>query len=368
MDQFETSGEFFDGVTANSTQVPVVISGLGVSFELAGEWIEWPMTDLRCLQDQARDSGMILDLEDDSEARLIVKDRAATKFLWSLPNRLNSRKTSKQMKKRVAIWGVAAVVSVCLILFVVVPGLSNTLAKYIPMEREIAMGKYALRQIEWVVSKSDGTELTCTGADGLKALDKMSKRLKDNFETDYPLNVRVFRHEMVNAFAVPGGQIVLFEGLIEAAKTPEEVAGVLAHEFGHTINRDPTRLSLRSAGSAGLLGLVFGDFAGGFAALALAEALLSANYSQEAETNADAFSHELFAKAKLPSSHFATFFEHLIKETGGEDELLSHISSHPNLQGRANAAKSADVIRGGNFTPVLTPTEWASLRRICDME
>ena len=42
MDQFETSGEFFDGVTANSTQVPVVISGLGVSFELAGEWIEWP--------------------------------------------------------------------------------------------------------------------------------------------------------------------------------------------------------------------------------------------------------------------------------------------------------------------------------------
>lgn len=365
MERFETSGEFFDGETANSTQVPVVISGEGVSFEIDGAWYEWPMTDLRCLQDQARDSGMILDLEDETEARLIIKDRAATKFLWSIPNNLKTRKTSSKMKKRVAFWGVAAVVSVCLILFVVVPSMSNTLAKYIPLDREIAMGKYALRQIEWAVSKSDDQELTCKGSQGVKALEKMSKRLKDNFETDYPLDVRVFRHEMVNAFAVPGGQIVLFEGLIKAAKTPEEVAGVLGHEFGHTINRDPTRLSLRSAGSAGLLGLVFGDFAGGFAALALAEALMSANYSQEAETNADIFSHEIFAKAELPSARFATFFEHLIEEVGGDDSVLSHISSHPNLQDRADAAVSADVIGDRDFTPVLTPDEWAALKGIC---
>jgi Zn-dependent protease with chaperone function len=364
MDVFETSGEYFDGETAASAQVPVLISPNGVKFQLGGDWIDWPMTDLRCLQDQARDAGMILDLEDNSEARLIVKDRAATQYLWSLPNALTKRKTSSKMKRRVLFWGAGAITSVCLIMFVIVPALSDTLARYIPIEREVALGKYSLKQIEWLVS-SDETDLVCQGEAGQAALAKMATRLKDNFETDYPLEVRVFRHEMVNAFAVPGGQIVLFEGLIAAAETPEEVAGVLGHEFGHVVNRDPTRLSLRSAGSAGLLGLVFGDFAGGFAALALAEALVSANYSQDAETQADIFSHQLFARAKLPSKDFARFFKQLREDSGGDEGLMSHISSHPDLSAREQAAIDADVIADGDFTPVLTNTEWLALKQIC---
>ena len=362
---FQTAGEFFDGKTAKSIHVPVLISADGVKFQIDDTWIEWPMHDLRCLQDQARDTGMILDLEDNSEARLIIQDRAATAHLWALPNRLTKRATSSTMKRRVISWGAGAISSVCLILFVIVPALSDTLARYIPIEREIALGKYSLRQIEWAVSGGEG-DLTCNGEQGTKALAKMAKRLKDNFETEYPLEVSVFNHEMVNAFAVPGGQIVLFEGLLKAAKTPEEVAGVLGHEFGHAVHRDPTRLSLRSAGSAGLLGLVFGDFAGGFAALALAEALISANYSQDAETNADTFSHKLFARAKLPSKRFSNFFKYLMNEHGADDGLMSHISSHPDLAGRERAAIDADVIGNETFTPVLSSIEWAALRRICN--
>jgi Zn-dependent protease with chaperone function len=364
MTAFETSGEYFDGETAASQQVPVSISPNGIQFQLGADWIDWPMADLRCLQDQARDTGMILDLEDNSEARLIIKDRAATMYLWSLPNTLKKRKTSARMKRRVLLWGAGAIASVCLIMFVIVPTLSNTLARYIPVEREVALGKYSLKQIEWMVGDGEN-DLVCDGAAGQAALAKMSKRLTDNFETEYPLDVRVFRHEMVNAFAVPGGQIVLFEGLLKAAKTPEEVAGVLGHEFGHAVNRDPTRLSLRSAGTAGLLGLVFGDFAGGFAALALAEALVSANYSQDAETQADIFSHELFARAKLPSKRFGNFFKQLRDEHGSGGGLMSHVSSHPDLEGRENAAIAADVVGEGAFVPVLDKTEWAALQQIC---
>jgi Zn-dependent protease with chaperone function len=364
MDVFETSGEYFDGATAVSTQVPVEISPYGVKFQFGNDWIDWPMADLRCLQDQARDAGMILDLEDDSEARLIIKDRAATQHLWSLPNSLTKRTVSSKMKRRVLFWGAGAIASVCIIMFVIVPALSNTLARYIPIEREVALGKYSLKQIEWMVG-GDGEDLRCTGEKGQAALAKMATRLKDNFETDYPLEVSVFRHEMVNAFAVPGGQVVLFEGLLKAAKSPEEVAGVLGHEFGHVVNRDPTRLSLRSAGSAGLLGLVFGDFAGGFAALALAEALVSANYSQDAETQADVFSHELFARAKLPSKDFGRFFNSLAGDRGGDAGLMSHISSHPDLHAREQAAIDADVIGEAEFVPVLTDVEWVALKQIC---
>ena len=62
----------------------------------------------------------------------------------------------------------------------------------------------------------------------------------------------VRQHKTINAFAVPGGNVVLFEGLLDAARSPEEVAGVLGHEVGHVMNRDPMRLNLRSAGSVGI--------------------------------------------------------------------------------------------------------------------
>jgi Zn-dependent protease with chaperone function len=366
MDRFETSGQYFDGETAVSQHVSVEITGSGVSFVLAdGTSQEWPMVNLRCQQDQARDAGMILDLEDETEARLIIKDRAATKFLWNLPNNLTKRTVSSSMKKRVLFWGVGAIASVGLILFVILPALANTLARYIPIEREIALGKYTLSQIEWAVSDGD-EDVVCRDPAGEAALKKMAARLKDNFETDYPLEVRVFRNDQINAFAVPGGQVVIFNGLLEEADSPEEVAGVLAHEFGHVVNRDPTRLSLRSAGSAGILGMVFGDFAGGFAALAVAEAMISASYSQDAETQADAFSHELFARAELPSVKFADFFNVLIDKHGEGGGMLSHVSSHPDLAARAKAAVEADVIGQKPFDPVLTASEWSDLKKICE--
>lgn len=62
---------------------------------------------------------------------------------------------------------------------------------------------------------------------------------------------------------MPGGLIILFRGLIDAAESSDEVAAVYAHELGHVVARDPTRIALRSAGSIGVLGLLLGDFAGG---------------------------------------------------------------------------------------------------------
>ena len=84
----------------------------------------------------------------------------------------------------------------------------------------------------------------------------------------------------------PGGRLVFFRGLLEEAENPDEVAAVLAHEIGHVVYRDPTRDALRSAGSLGVLGLLFGDFAGGTVALFIANQLINASYSQAAEARA----------------------------------------------------------------------------------
>jgi len=175
----------------------------------------------------------------------------------------------------------------------------------------------------------------------------------------------VLDHEMINAFALPGNYIVFFRGLIDKAETPEEIAAVFAHEIGHVVSRDPTRHALRSAGSLGVLGLLFGDFAGGAAALFLVERLIEANYSQGAEAAADVFAHEVLQDADIAPSALATMFERFLEIGGEPSPLVSHFLSHPSLGDRIQAARDATP-DGFEATPILTAQEWQALRDICD--
>ena len=170
---------------------------------------------------------------------------------------------------------------------------------------------------------------------------------------------------MVNAFALPGGYVVFFRGLIEKAEEPEEVAAVFAHEVGHIAARDPTRIALRSAGSIGVLGLLLGDFAGGAVVLFLAERIIQADYTQEAEGAADTFAHKVLLAADLPPSAIATFFERLDAENDEDAGLMAHFMTHPALGDRIAAARAAEPA-DAEFRPLLTPQEWSALQSICD--
>ncbi|MEM9852753.1 MAG: M48 family metallopeptidase, partial [Pseudomonadota bacterium] len=268
------------------------------------------------------------------------------------------------MGRRLAVWGTGAVASVLVILLVILPAMADTLATFIPRDREVAIGRASLNQISRALGGSRES-LTCNGAEGRAALDKMTARLLGDRTLDYDLDVQVFRHKAVNAFAVPGGHVVLFDGLLQAAGSPEEVAGVLGHEIGHVINRDPTRLTLRSAGSVGILGLLFGDFAGGAAVIVVTERLMAASYAQDAERGADRVAHDLLAQAGLPSQPLALFFIKLRDRYGERGGLLSHLASHPDLGSRADAARAADRVGDVPYVPVLSDREWAALKSIC---
>ena len=65
-----------------------------------------------------------------------------------------------------------------------------------------------------------------------------------------------------NAFALPGGKVYVFNGLLAKAENPDEIAGVLAHEFGHLKHRDGTRNLIYNGGTSFLIGLLFGDVTG----------------------------------------------------------------------------------------------------------
>jgi len=358
--------DYLDGQSATVKRVEVIVESS--ELVLAGQDatpIRWRLSNIRSLPDQADPYSIVLTYSGDPLARLIVDDRALRKQLQLRCPNLNKR-LPVQGRGRILGWSIGAIASVCLIIFVLVPTMANQLAEFLPASGEKALGDSTFAQIRSALSDNDVVPVDlCENPAGQAALELMQARLEQATSLPYPLSVHVLDHEMVNAFALPGGYIVIFRGLIDAAEDPDEVAAVFAHEIGHVVNRDPTRSALRTAGSIGVLGLVFGDFAGGTAVLFLVERLIQASYSQEAEAGADAFAHRTLAAQGISPTALATFFERLRDRHGDDDGIVSHLAAHPTLTARIESAIGADNQVSGPIRPSLSDAQWQDLRAIC---
>ena len=327
--------------------------------------LRWPFDGLRATPDQAGRDAMTLAHTADPLARLFLKDAGLRSDLRGRCRNLN-RRPPVRGRGRIAAWALAAIASVALIVFVLVPVMADQLAEFLPPEGEKALGDATFEQIRTALSQSDFDPVRiCNDPAGTRALTQMRQRLEEGTDLPYPLTVHVLDHEMVNAFALPGGRVVFFRGLLDAAKTPDEIAAVFAHEIGHVANRDPARGALRSAGSIGVLGLLFGDFAGGAAVLFLVERLIDAKYSQEAEAGADQFAHSILAEGGMSPAALAGFFERLRTRYGDNDGIVAHFMAHPRLGDRIAAARAAAKQMAGPIRPSLGEEDWQALRGIC---
>ncbi|SFE45875.1 M48 family metallopeptidase [Roseivivax sediminis] len=366
---------FHDGERAKVHDVEVALGPDRLTLVIEGTTLpaplRWPLSDLRALRGQSDARRIVVTRAEDtgdeslqSPARLEIEDTAFRDWLLATRPNLFARDTRPGTRRKVALWLGGAAAAVAVMLFVILPLLAGTLARMLPLEREIAFGKTVTAQMERLLGAREIGALDCTEPAGRAALDAMTGRLMARQDIAYDLNVRVFDHEMINAFAAPGGQVVLIRGLIEEAETPEALAAVLAHEIGHVVHRDPTRAALRTAGSVGLLGLVFGDFAGGAAMLAVAQRLIDASYSRTAETEADAFAHRMLAEADISPAAIGEMFARF-REIGGETPgALAHFASHPQLDARIDAAQAA-IPEGFEPRPLLNDAQWQALQGIC---
>ena len=361
----EAEGRYFDGETARPRDVVVKFgdASLIVLNRTDVPITHWPLASLRKLGDGA--GGMTLIPDHGSSERLMIDDDAMIDAITQVCPDLGRRApVSRNRRRRALIWAVLALTSVYFLFFHIVPAISERMAELIPADAEVAMGEKVVDEIADFFSEDDEA-VFCAAPAGKAALAAMTARLEAGADVYLPLTVQVVKHKMVNAFALPGGQIVLFSGLLDAAETPEEVAGVLAHEIGHVAARDPTRLFLRTAGSAGLLGLLLGDFTGAGATVALAEALLHSSYRREAEAAADVYATDMLNSRGLPTAPFADFFMRLEEKEGASAKFFSHLATHPDLSGRAAKTRAADRIGDAPFDPILTDQQWVALKGIC---
>ncbi len=216
-----------------------------------------------------------------------------------------------------------AILGIVMLYLLVVPALAEKLATRVSAEREQQFGEavYSGMSLE-------GRE------------DKEASLLVSAFfaemgvNSDYTIRVSVVRDETVNAFALPGGRIVIFDALLKKLDSYPELAALLAHEFIHISNQHATKSVFRRLGSQLFLALLFGKFGSVTTVLAdQADNLKSLKYSRALEKEADMEGLDLLLKRNIDPQGFTRLFGKLGQLAGGNGPA-EMLASHPDIGSR----------------------------------
>jgi Zn-dependent protease with chaperone function len=290
-------------------------------------------------------------------ARLEVRDAALAAELVGRCGWLDEDIPGRRGVAIIIGWSLAAALSIIAVVVFGVPLAADRLAPLVPDSFERRLGDVADRQVRAVFG-----EQVCDNAAGQLAFAKLVNILRASAGMDTSVQSGVLATPVPNAFALPGGRVYLFNGLLAKAENADEVAGVLAHELGHLRHRDNMRGLIYNGGTSFLIGLLFGDVTGSGALLFASRTLVTASYSREAEQNADTFAIDTMHKLGRPAKPMG---ELMFRITGKEgDKGLSIISNHPLTEDRLARMSRED--RPVSGPPLLTPEEWRSLKSICD--
>lgn len=202
----------------------------------------------------------------------------------------------------------------------------------IPVEWEQKLGEAAYRDFL-------SQQIIVKEGQAVAAVNEITRRLTERIADDpYQFEVTVVKSDVVNAFALPGGYVVVFTGLLKSAESGEEVAGVLSHELNHVLERHGMERIVKQLGLVAILSIVLGDQQGLMGLTKqIGVELLTLKFGREQETEADVTGIRLLYRAKVDPNGMIRFFERLAQKGKDRVEILS---THPMSDSRALRLKA----------------------------
>jgi predicted Zn-dependent protease len=299
-------------------------------------------------------------------ARLEVRDPllAAAIDERSLPVDRSGR-TERRMRIRIVLWSLAATASLVLVAVLGVPEIATRLTPLVPYAVERRLGDVIDTQVRTSLDSGRlAAAFECGNRPaekaGRAAFERLMSQLEGAAALPFPVAAAAIRRPEANAIALPGGHIYVFRGLIDKAETPDELAGVIAHEIGHVAHRDGTRSVLQGAGLSVLFGMLLGDFVGGGAVVVAATTILKTSYSRDVEASADAHAVRLITAIGGDARALARILLRIAGTTHPGPKILA---DHPDTNDRVAAIEA--MAGSAPTRPLLDPAEWAALKSIC---
>lgn len=367
-DMVRGTGNYFDGESAARLEVEVELAPGGLRIlgaESGGrELAFWGYRELRPVDEPTGDGPRRI-RAGDGQARLVVEDPSLVAALCARAPRISARKPGRT---RLGLrWAGLFALSIAVLLATLrfgLPRFADQAAQLLPHRWETSFGESLVEPVLRALARFGDTDdvAFCTAPRGVESLADLTRRLAPA-ASPYRFVVRVANLEMVNAFALPGGQIVIARGLLRFAESPDEVAGVLAHEMGHVLHRHSTAAMIEALGLAFLFGALLGDLGTGVIGGA-SEALIGLSFRRKAEAEADERALALLEQAGLSSRGLAALFERMQRKAGAEPAVLRLLSTHPTNESRRRGFERGATAR----PPSLDEAAWKSLREICSRQ
>jgi predicted Zn-dependent protease len=304
-------------------------------------------------------------------ARLEVRDPQLAAAIDELSVPVDrSGRSERRLRGRIIAWSLIATASLVLVAVIGLPMLATRLTALVPYRIERKLGEAINAQVRASLdTRHLGPAFICGQGDGDEAaraaFDKIMGELERGAGLPYRFEAAVVRRPEANAIALAGGHVYVFQGLIEQAKTPDEVAGVIAHEVGHVAHRDGTRSILQGAGLSLLFGMLLGDFVGGGAVVIAATTILKTSYSREVEAAADAYGVTLMSKIGGDPRALGGILLRIAGTTHPGPKLLL---DHPETADRVAAIDALAGSLARQAPPpraLLDSSEWVALKTIC---
>jgi Zn-dependent protease with chaperone function len=358
---------YFDGTSSARNAVTIEADASGVQIKAANRHTldEWSYAELR--RQSAPDGVLRLGRSGETLlARLEIRDPALIAAIEDRAVTLDrGGAAERRLRRKIVALSFAAGASLVATAIFGLPALASRLIPFIPLSVEHKLGDAVDREIRGSLDTQHlGAAFTCGNGPGetagRAALGELVGKLEAAAALPFVLHVDVVRRAEPNAMALPGGRIYVYDGLIEQAQSPDELAGVLAHEIGHVARRDGTRTVLQTAGLSFLFGMMLGDFVGGGAVVIAARTVLKSSYSRRVETAADAYSVDLMAKAGGDPHALGVILARIVAD---KDHGIKILLDHPETKDRIAAIDAVAVT--GATAPLLDTADWSALKQIC---
>jgi predicted Zn-dependent protease len=255
---------------------------------------------------------------------------------------------------------IGAVVAICalpLLLIFNMDLLTLVAARQVPVEWEQKLGQSVFAQYRL------DNELV-KGRDIAEPLQRLTTTLTDAIEQPpYKFTFYIVRDSELNAFALPGGIVVINSGLIARADSAGELLGVVAHEISHVTARHGVRNIISTTGVVLTAQLIIGDASGLLATIAsAAPILLNQSYSRDFEREADAQGIELLQRARIDPRGMESFFRKMLErekkllQQGKDDETLStlkqlsqFLGTHPTTEERIGRLRKLTAEKSASY-------------------
>ena len=355
------NARLFDGKTSLATNVTVGISDRYITLYLpdGGEQVLSKDSVYLCEKIE-KGKPLRLRKRKDDGFRLIFDDPHSKAFILETLPGLAVDEGATRAKVRLAAGIIGFSTAIALLIWQGMPLMIDLVIAVYPRSMEMDMGRNAREQIVAIMGEDrDGTSACAINDPAQKVITTILGRFEQTGALTYDYQTTVLRSDIENALALPGGQIIVFSELIKKAENPEALAGVLAHEIGHTEMQHGLKKLFSSIALGQLVRLMTGgaDLPVGF--------VMEQSYSRDMETDADHFALELMGDASIETQSTAKLFRTISTESRYAEIasfLPEILSSHPEMTGRIDLFEQSDI----TGTLDINPQDWKALQTVCD--